>query len=222
MDQPGLDQERHVGALQALARINALSGSAGMLWPSIRRFAQQADGEPIRLVDIACGGGDVANSLWRRARRARLPLEVAGADVSPVAVEHARGLSSQRGAGIEFFCHDLLTTPFPQGYDVVTCCLFLHHLATEEAVQLLERIRASGARLILVNDLLRSPFGLALAHLACRLLTRNQVVHMDGPISVRAAYSMDEARAMARQAGLAGATVRRRWPERFLLEWRRP
>jgi hypothetical protein len=33
---------------------------------------------------------------------------------------------------------------------------------------------------------------------------------------------MDEALDLAVRAGLGGASVRRSWPERFLLSWRRP
>jgi hypothetical protein len=44
-------------------------------------------------------------------------------------------------------------------------------------------------------------------------------VHSDGPISVEAAFTVDEMKAMARQANLHGAKISRCWPARMLLEW---
>ena len=71
--------------------------------------------------------------------------------------------------------------------------------------------------LILVNDLRRSFWGWMLAHLVTRLVTRSDVVHQDGPQSVRAAFSIKEASEFARQVGISDLNVERRWPFRFLL-----
>jgi len=47
------------------------------------------------------------------------------------------------------------------------------------------------------------------------------VVHVDAVKSVRAAFTMTELGEMAARAGLAGATIARRWPARMLLSWQR-
>jgi hypothetical protein len=86
----------------------------------------------------------------------------------------------------------------------------------------LRRMADAAGRLVLVNDLCRGATGLALAHLACRLLTRSPVVHTDGPRSVAAAFTPTELAGLAAEAGLTGATVTRHWPCRMLLSWRRP
>ena len=57
---------------------------------------------------------------------------------------------------------------------------------------------------MLVNDLERSGLGLALAHVAVRLLTTSDVVHVDGPRSVESAFTMEEARAWRSGPGCAG------------------
>ena len=53
-----------------------------------------------------------------------------------------------------------------------------------------------------IADLDRSNAGLALAWIGSRVLTRSRVVHFDALASVRAAFTLDEARAMAHEAGL--------------------
>jgi 2-polyprenyl-3-methyl-5-hydroxy-6-metoxy-1,4-benzoquinol methylase len=222
MDQPDLRPTRHVGALRGLSRVNFLSGSAGILWQPLADLARCL-GRPIRILDVASGGGDVPLRLWRRARRAGLAFRIDGCDISPVAVEHAHGLAVAAGAATEvrFFVKNVLQEPLLTSYDVVTCSLFLHHLGEEEAVAFLHWAASTATHQVLINDLERSGLGLALAHVAVRLLTTSDVVHVDGPRSVESAFTRQEARDLAEQAGLHGAVVKWRWPFRYLLTWSR-
>jgi hypothetical protein len=86
-------------------------------------------------------------------------------------------------------------------------------------VKMLARMKAAARRMVLVSDLRRSLFGLALAFGAGHLLTRSAVVHNDAGQSVRAAFTMRELAAVAGSAGLTGATIEPRWPARMLLHW---
>lgn len=221
MDQPGLAEQEHIAALRGLARINWWSGSARLLWPPIRDLARENPSRPLRVLDVATGGGDVPIRLWRRARQAGLPIQVDGCDRSSTAVGHATRNAEHRRADVRFFPLDALNEPLPSGFDVVVSSLFLHHLTEEQAVELLRRTGEAANRLVLINDLARSRAGYALAYAGTRLLSRSWVAHVDGPRSVEAAFTPAEALALAQRAGLTGATVARRWPCRFLLTWRR-
>jgi 2-polyprenyl-3-methyl-5-hydroxy-6-metoxy-1,4-benzoquinol methylase len=220
MDQPGLDPERHRRALRGLERINFWSRSAGILWRPLAALAREYG--PLRVLDLATGAGDVPIRLWRTARRARLALHVDGCDLSPDAVAHALRRAAEAGADVRFFTWDALAGPLPAGYDAVVCSLFLHHLDEGQAVVLLRRMGEAAGRMVLVNDLVRSRGGWALAYVGTHLLSTCDVVHSDGLRSVEGAFTADEARVLAERAGLAGARVERRWPYRFLLTWRRP
>jgi 2-polyprenyl-3-methyl-5-hydroxy-6-metoxy-1,4-benzoquinol methylase len=226
MDQPGLDHGQHHRALNAIARVNWISGSGRILWPSIRALCDErsraGDLRPVRLLDVATGGGDVPVALWRRAKRRGISLEVAGCDVSATAVEHACKYAATRGAEARFFQCDVLADPLPEGYDVITCSLFLHHLDEEQALVLLRKMREAAGNLALVNDLTRGRLGWLAAYLGSRIITRSPVVHVDAPLSVEGAFTPDEALELARRAGWDGAQVRRKFPFRYLLSWRRP
>ncbi len=234
MDQLNLEPARHRAALAGLARLNAWSGSARMLWPAIRQLIQErriAEGkrnrkgepdDPIRLLDVATGSGDVPTRVALRARRNRIPLEVTGIDRSPIALEKARQTALRHGVAARFLEYDVLGSLPAATFDVVTCSLFLHHLSEDEAITLLERLRQLASSLVLVCDLDRRAAGFLLTWAATRLLTRSDVVRFDGPASVLAAFTPEEVQRLAGKAGLAGATVRRRWPFRWLLEWRAP
>lgn len=217
MDDPALCPDAHRHALAGLARLNRVSGSAGVLWPAVRNLARGLK-RTLRVLDVATGSGDVPRGLLRRAKRAGVSLEVAGCDISPTAISTA----TANVPGVRFFAHDALRDPLPHGFDVVTCSLFLHHLSGDDAVSLLARMRTAAGRLVQVNDLARSRVNFLGVWAACRLLTSSRVVRFDGPASVRSAFTPAEALALADRAGLNGATVRGRFPARFLLSWRRP
>jgi 2-polyprenyl-3-methyl-5-hydroxy-6-metoxy-1,4-benzoquinol methylase len=141
-------------------------------------------------------------------------------DISPFAVRYASARAAERRVeNVSFFRCDVLEGPLPEGYDVVMCSLFLHHLDEENAVALLSKMAAAARKLVVVNDLRRSAVGYLLAWLGCRILTRSPVVHVDGPRSVQAAFSLDEMRGVARRSGLESAVLQSRWPCRLLLQW---
>jgi SAM-dependent methyltransferase len=218
MDAPGLEPARHLHALEALARVNAVSGSAGHVWTEVERLAGRGV-SPVRVLDVACGGGDVLCALARRAERHGTAVELDGCDVSAVALERARSLG--RPLGVRFRELDVLRENLPGGHDVVCSSLFLHHLARDEAIRLLRGMAAVAQHVVLLQDLRRTRVGYVLARLGLVVLTRSDVARHDGPVSVGAALTLDEARGLAREAGLDGAEVRRCWPQRFLLRWER-
>jgi SAM-dependent methyltransferase len=223
MDQPALDPRLHVHALRSLSRINWFSRTSGRIWKPIRRLARETSlAQPLRILDIACGGGDVAVGLARRARRAGIAVHVDGCDKSALAVEHAGDRALCAGVdNVRFFQHDAVDSPLPTGYDVVTSSLFLHHLDEYHAEKLLRSMADSAGRMVVISDLCRNRLGYLIAWLGCRLLTRSPVVRVDGPLSVAAAFTLDEARELVDRAGLEGATFGRYFPERFLLVWRK-
>ena len=221
MDDPGLEAHRHRAALRALTRINALSASAAILWGPLARLARRLGRDRLRVLDIATGAGDIPIRLWQKAQRSGLKLEIQGIDVSDRALDFARERAAAAQAPLAFTRLDALTEPLPAGFDVVVSSLFLHHLTNDQAAALLRSMAAAAGRMVLVNDLRRGWECWLLAQAAVRVLSRSEVVHYDGPQSVRAAFSLGEIEALAAQAGLPGATVRRRWPCRFLLSWQR-
>jgi 2-polyprenyl-3-methyl-5-hydroxy-6-metoxy-1,4-benzoquinol methylase len=223
MDHPDLDVRQHRHALTALGRANAISRTTAALWPAVREAASVVGARPLRVLDVACGGGHVVVSLAGRAAIEGIPLDVTGCDVSPVALDYARTLAERTGVkGVPFVRADALRDPMPDGIDVMLCTLFLHHLTDADAAMLLRRMRDAARQMVVVSDLRRTRLGYCFAWVGCRLLSRSRVFHVDGTRSVAAALTTDEARAMAERAQLAGAQVSEIWPQRWLLVWRRP
>ncbi len=220
MDDPAIDAESHRQALDGLARLNVFSRSSSLLWPHIRRLSNRLENRPIRLLDIACGGGDVAIGLWRKAERSKLELQITGCDISDTAIQHATARANAASAQIQFLRLDVLNDDIPTTYDIVTCSLFLHHLDEADANRLLQRMAGAAEHMLLINDLMRTKLAWWGAFLLGRLVTRSNVVHTDGPLSVQAAFTAEEALDLAKQAGLNAAVIETHfWQQRFVLRF---
>jgi SAM-dependent methyltransferase len=219
MDSPALDPVRHLAALDALARVNAVSLSAGRIWTEVVRLNRRGV-EPVRVLDVACGGGDILHAIARRASKQGTRVELLGCDLSPVALDRARTHGGD-ALGVTFQQLDVLRDPLPSGYDVLCSSLFLHHLTREAAVGLLAAMAAATRGVVVVQDLLRTRLGYLYAWVGLGALTRSDVAHHDGLVSVAAAFTLGEARALCRDSGLEGGEVVRSWPQRFTLRWER-
>lgn len=220
MDDPGLAEGEHVKALAGLRRINALSRTAPTLFRALLRLLGSGSARPCRVLDVACGDGENTLRLAELARRRGLSWRLEGCDLSDRAVDRARSLAASRGINARFFQADALSDLPASGYDAVVNSLFLHHLQGDQIVRLLSALR--GARHVVISDLVRSRRAYLTTCVGVRLLSRSQVVHVDGPLSVRAALTVDELRALAACSALAGACVTRCWPMRQLLTWSSP
>lgn len=221
MDDPDLDARTHRQALRGLARINAASRTVSDVWRQLRRCLGKIGLPRARVLDLATGGGDLAIGLARRAQRAGFALEVVASDISPLALE----VTSQRARALGVIVHtrrfDALNDVWPDDFDVIVSSLFLHHLTDHDASELLQRAGSRVRHVLIMTDLRRTCAGLVLAHVGVRILSRSRVVHTDGPQSVRAAFTMNELRAVARHAGLEDAEISSAWPQRQRLLWMR-
>jgi len=219
MDNPTLEDQRFIGSLIGLRRVNTFTGSARILLPDLLAAAKAKAPEPLRVLDVACGGGDIAIKLWKQLRARGFSAEFHGCDLNPLASEHATAQADAQHADLTFFPLNILTDPIPPDYDVIMTSLFLHHLSRDEALNFLQAA-AAAAPTLLIHDLIRSPAGYLLAQVGTRILGCNDVCHEDGPRSVAGAFTLAEAKALTNDAGLQTATVTPKFPFRFLLKWR--
>lgn len=218
MDDPTLGQGAHRQALAGLGRINRISRSARVLLRFITRASPWPTDRPMQLLDVACGGGDVAIELGKLAKRRGLKLEITVSDISDQALRYAADRARDAKVDIHFSKFDAIGGPWAGRFDVVTSTLFLHHLPRAEAVALMRQM-SEHATMVLIDDLRRTHLGFVLAWLGTRLVSRSRIVHVDGPRSVRGAFTVDEMQLMAIDAGLTPAAIYRHWPQRMLLYW---
>jgi 2-polyprenyl-3-methyl-5-hydroxy-6-metoxy-1,4-benzoquinol methylase len=225
MDDPALDPREHRRALAGLRRVNSISFTDQHITKEILRVAHNRQLKEISILDVGCGGGEVATAVACRVAE-RLPTQLTGWDISPTAIESAsenwRKIlervepTKQQKVRVTFETNDIFTCA-EQSFDFVYCTLFLHHFTDEAALRLLRRMMACAAHGVIIDDLRRTNLGLVMATVGCHLLSRSPIVHFDGPQSVRAAFSDQEVLAMARTFPNCKVSFRRHWPQRFNL-----
>lgn len=229
MDDPGLPEAEHLHALDALATINAVSRTAAQIAAAAAAVIPRDELGPVHVVDLACGGGDVTLACGRRLAGSLGGREIVmtgvdfsrrGLDRAAARIAAARTAVAGLPLRFTFATRDIVASGCLP-CDVAITSLFLHHLDDEPAVRVLRSMAANCRLGFVVSDLIRSPLGLALAILGTSVLSRSRVARVDGPLSVRAARTTEEYRQLLAAAGLATATIRRTWPERVLITWRR-
>jgi 2-polyprenyl-3-methyl-5-hydroxy-6-metoxy-1,4-benzoquinol methylase len=219
MDESDLPPARLDETLRGLQRVNTVTRSARLMWPDLRAAARRSADRPVRVLDVACGGGDVLLALWRKAEKSGIKVELAGCDASPEAVRFARGAAAKEGATIEFFESRVPRDALPKGFDMVMSTLFLHHLDEDDAIAFLREAALKARDRVVVQDLIRSRLSYWFAWIGTSVLLLNDICRLDGRTSVEGAFTREEAKAMAKQAGLDGAEIVPRLPFRYLIRW---
>lgn len=222
MDEPDVDRAELLGALRHLARFNRWLGGTRTVLAAVRPLLAAAGNHPVRVLDVATGYADFPLALARWGERAGVALEIVATDLHPTAVALA---AAHAGTTSRVRCEvaDARALPYPdRSFEVATCNTALHHFDDVEAVGVLRELARVASQGVVVSDLRRGRIALWGAQLMAATLWRgNRLNRHDGPLSVRRAWTATELRALAIQAGLAGARVRS-GPLRLLLSWRRP
>lgn len=221
MDEPSLAPALHHDALLGLSRINVVSRTVASVWHPLHDFIRRRRGDDMTVLDMACGGGDLAIGLETRARRSGVRLAVDACDISQTALSFAEERAQRSMLPIRFYQHDVLRASLPRQYDAIVCSLFLHHLESTEVVRLLAQCAANMRGVLIVSDLDRTTAGFVLAWAGTRLLSRSPVVRVDGVRSVRAAFTRREVQRLVVDAGLVAPCFRTslvpQWPSRWRL-----
>jgi ubiquinone/menaquinone biosynthesis C-methylase UbiE len=96
---------------------------------------------------------------------------------------------------------DALDLPFPDAsVDVISCCLFLHHLEPHQVMRFLAEAQRVARIAVIINDLERISIHYRLAQLNS-LFDASRISRHDGPVSVRRAYTFRELERMLADTG---------------------
>ncbi len=176
--------EREIaGSLRDLQMFNQWFGGVRTTEKLVRRALAESRGQSASLLEVAAGAGFVPAQIQERLSP-QLDLTITFLDRART---HLNG-SNRAVAG------DALALPFADSsFDLVSCNLFVHHLAPDE----LQRFAREALRVcrvaFVVNDVVRSPIHLALTYAGFPLY-RSRITRNDAPASVRQAYTPAELR----------------------------
>jgi len=214
MDEP-CSYEDFRSCLIDLAQVNRLTfASRPTLHWLDELVAARKSTEPLRIVDVGFGGGDMLRRIARWATRRGIAVQLTGIDLNPHAARAAREFTSANVA-IDWITGDAFSYTEPA--DVILSSLFTHHLSEPDVVRFLAWMDSVARRGWFINDLVREKTPLQLFTVLSRLARWHRFVRHDGPVSFRRSFREADWQRMLSAAGipLAAITLQRWTPGRL-------
>jgi len=210
-----LDGRVDTGELaKILADLARFNGAMMGHWPVLQWLNRATKDippeQPLTLLDIGCGYGDLLRAVRRWANKRGRPMTLIGVDLSPQVVEIARDATGIAD-DIAYHAADIFNFA-PEGpIDFATTSLVAHHLSDDMIVRFLRWMEAHARRGWMIYDLQRSRVPFHFIALAGVLLRLHPVVTYDGRISVARSLTRYEWRQRIVEAGIAPEAVDLRW-----------
>ncbi|WP_125609820.1 class I SAM-dependent methyltransferase [Specibacter cremeus] len=214
MDRPDCDPRRLERTYAQFRVVNAVVAGWRRLYATRLRPLLAGTANPT-LLDVGCGGGDVARALARWAARDRLRLDITAVDPDGRALAFAArqpplpGLVFRRAGTAELVAEGAR-------FDVVVSNHVLHHLDEAALRQLLVDSEELCRGAAFHSDISRSPAAYALFSAGTLPFFPGSYIRRDGLTSIRRSYTAAELRA----AVPPDWTVERDGPFRNLLVFR--
>jgi 2-polyprenyl-3-methyl-5-hydroxy-6-metoxy-1,4-benzoquinol methylase len=201
MDRLDVDRGQLSHSLRDLDAVNRWLGGRRTAVSLVLDLAARVGGPMVTVLDIGTGGADIPLALVVEARRTGIRLRVTATDLHPGALEFARD-ATRSDPDVEVLPADALRLPFADAsFDVALCTTTLHHFPEGDAVQALHEMARVARHGVVVTDLARSRAALAGAWILARTAwRRHPITRHDGPVSVRAAFTPAELRALGARA----------------------
>lgn len=177
-----------------------------------RLAALSGAGPATRVLDLACGTGDIAFELARRGAR------VVGLDITHRMIELARAKVSSTGPSVAFLTGDMMAIPFPdEQFDVVTTGYGIRNVPQmAPAIAEIRRVLRPGGMLLSLDfNRPAQPFvrALYLSYLTVVGSVLGLALHGDPdtyryiPESIRRYPGADRVSELMRQQGFAASSV---------------
>ena len=210
MDDPDCDPRRLSATLRRFGTVNRLVSGWRTVYRRHLRPHLASLGRPSRVLDLGCGGGDVAAGLARLARGDGLEVQWLGVDPDARALEVA---GRRTGNDVRFRCTDSADLVAEgERFDAVISNHVLHHLDPAGFGAFTSDSLALSSGLVLHGDIERGRLAYALYAIGITPFAPGTFLRTDGLRSIRRSYRQDE---LAAALG-AGWRVDRPAPFRLL------
>lgn len=198
-DAPDCDVEKLYNTYTQFKFVNLLFSHWRSVYELYIRPLLQEENRTLTLLDIGCGGGDIALTIAEWAARDDLSLEITAIDPDIRAINFVNSLDNPHN--VRFQCastKDLVAQN--RSFDVVISNHLIHHLSTRELHEFMAEAKQLANKIVIFNDIERSdPLYICFSLLT--LLTKpffsDSFIWIDGPRSIQRSYTQSELSAIA-------------------------
>jgi 2-polyprenyl-3-methyl-5-hydroxy-6-metoxy-1,4-benzoquinol methylase len=201
--------------LRELDFINHWLGGNGITTKGVAHLISGDQKEPLTIVDLGCGSGEILRQLADWARKKNLSVNFIGIDANPNIINFAKN-HCVGYPEISFETVDIFSASFSERrFDIVIGTLFYHHFKNEELIAFFSKLKDRVKIGIVINDLHRHWLAFHSIRLLTRLFSKSTMVRYDAPLSVLRAFSKSDLTHILKESGIQNFRITWKWAFRW-------
>ncbi|MEO1254382.1 MAG: methyltransferase domain-containing protein [Bacteroidota bacterium] len=127
---------------QTLRELNTINRRLGGNKISVSAFREMIKNQSaVTLADLGCGGGDIMVEMAQATRKVGCDAKFIGIDANEHIVDYAEN-NTREYTEISYQAINIFSNEFKvQTFDIIHCCLFVHHFPSEQLVALFKQFK---------------------------------------------------------------------------------
>ncbi len=218
MDRDDIPFSAMAQTLKELNMVNTHLGGHAITIKGINKLAQKQDkiGEPIRICEIGCGGGDNLYAIFKKFLPRQIPVEFIGIDLNKECIAYAKEKYPQLPC--EWICSDYALVAFKDKKpDIIFSSLFCHHFTDEQLLFMLQWLSHNSKTGFFINDLHRHWLAFYLIKYITKFFSRSWLVKHDASLSVARSFRKKDWERLLEKSGIMNYAIGWQWAFRWLV-----
>src|SRR5690606_936980 len=216
MDDLDFQGEEMKNLLGDLKYVNKWLGGNKVTLDGIEKLLRgNSKKEPITILDIGCGDGQLLRNYAKYAENNNLKLKCIGVEFNKNILEYAEN-QSKDFPNIKFQkVDDFLEEELIPNCDIAVCTLFLHYFSDESIAELLKTLLKKSNNGLVINDLQRSRIAFNLFKIVSKLFLKSDTAKHDGLVSIARGFKKDELEHISKKIPNQKSEIHWRWAFRY-------
>ena len=201
LDDLNLHGEPLYKALQSLEWVNRWFGNHRSVVKAIHSIYKKEE-KPLRIIDLGCGGGDLALAVAKSLQKQKIKFTITGIDGNTNTIAYAQK-KCVAFSKIIFLQADILSSQFSiQPCDILISSHFMYHFTGDGLVNFLKNNLSAISTAFIFSELKRNRLAMCLFKFSSFLMPISKLAKEDGLLAIKRSFSEKEWLAILKQAGI--------------------
>jgi 2-polyprenyl-3-methyl-5-hydroxy-6-metoxy-1,4-benzoquinol methylase len=201
LDDLNLHGETLHKALQSLEWVNRWFGNRRSVIKAIHRIYKK-EAKPLRIIDLGCGGGDLALAVAGSLRQHKIECTITGIDGNANTLTYAQK-KCEAFPEITFLQADILSKEFSiQPCDILISSHFIYHFKSDALADFLRNNLSAISTAFIFSELKRNRLAMRIFKFSSFLLPISKLAKEDGLLAIKRSFSEKEWHSILQQAGI--------------------